>query len=115
MSEQPDKPGSLIIQTIPPQPLSSQVGPDNLPSDLIVEAEWVRRYPARRRRHWISWLGFLLKIGAAFALTWLFYALPTGSLPAPIQTWKNPVIIFCLVCFIGKTLLDTFFYDHYQP
>lgn len=115
MNEQPDKPGSLIIQTTQPQSLSEPTGPDNHPSDMIVEAEWVRRYPARRRRHWLGWLAALLKIMAAFALTWLFYALPTGSLPTPIQTWKNPVIIFCLVCFIGKTLLDTFFYDHYQP
>jgi hypothetical protein len=113
MSEQPDKPTSLIIAT--PPVLSKQPAPVSSPADLIVEAEWVRRYPARRRRTWFNWLAVLLKVGAAFGLTWLFYSLPAGALPTPLQTWKNPVIIFCLVCFIGKTLLDTFFYDHYQP
>ena len=116
MSEEPEKPVSLVVQTGQTLPLSEKTGPDPQSSpELIVEAEWVRRYPARRRYSWWHWLAALLKIVAAFALAGLFYALPTGSLPTPLQTWKTPVIIFLLVCFIGKTLLDTFFYDHYQP
>lgn len=110
----PEKPVSLIIPADPPQPLSNKIAPDLPPDHLVVEAEWVKRYPARRRRHWLFWLAALLKIAVACALTWLFYLLPAGALPTPLQTWKNPVIIFLLVCFIGKTLLDTFFYDHFQ-
>ena len=112
MDETPEQPAGTIVPASPPQWLDEPAGPD---PDLVVEAEWVRRYPSRRRRTLYAWLALLLKVLVAFALTWLFYVLPADSLPTPLQTWKNPVIIFGLVCFIGKTLLDTFFYDHYQP
>jgi hypothetical protein len=115
MHDQPAQPDSLVVQAPRSSPLSDQAAPLIPPADLIVEAEWVRRYPARRKYTWIRWLAALLKVGAAFTLAWLFYVLPTGTLPGLLQTWKNPVIIFFLICFIGKTLLDTFFYDHYQP
>ncbi len=81
----------------------------------VVEAEWVRCYPARRRGHAWRWVALVLKLGLAFAATWLFVLLPVETLPTPLQNWKNPIIIFLLVCFVGKTLLDTLFYDHYQP
>ncbi len=112
MAETPELASWPVVPATPPQ-LPDEPAQTN--SDLVVEAEWVRRYPSRRRRSLYAWLALLLKMAAAFALAWLFYALPAGSLPTPLQTWKNPVIIFGLICFIGKTLLDTFFYDHYQP
>lgn len=89
--------------------------PDVEYESSIVDAEWVRRYPSRRRRQWGRWLLFVLKIAAGLALTYLFYIIPPESFPSPFQNWKNPVLVFLLICFIGKTLLDTFFYDHYQP
>ena len=114
MEEKPEQPAITIVPASPSQSLDEPVPVEN-DRDLVVEAEWVRRYPSRRRRNLYTWLALLLKLAAAFALAWLFIALPAGSLPTPLQTWKNPVIIFFLVCFIGKTMLDTFFYDHYQP
>ena len=112
MDETPEQPARTLVPAPPPLSLDE---PAETNSGLVVEAEWVRRYPSRRRRSLYAWLAVLLKVAAALALAWLFYVLPTGSLPTPLQTWKNPVIIFGLICFIGKTLLDTFFYDHYQP
>lgn len=114
MDETPEQPVSAIVPASLPRSLDEPAELEAA-SDLVVEAEWVRRYPARRRRNLYTWLALVLKVAVALALAWLFVILPAGSLPTPLQTWKNPVIIFGLVCFIGKTLLDTFFYDHYQP
>jgi hypothetical protein len=114
MEEKTDRPAMMIVPASESQELGEAKPPEKS-EDLVVEAEWVKRYPSRRRRNLYMWLALLLKLAAAFALAWLFYALPAGSLPTPLQTWKNPVIVFFLVCFIGKTMLDTFFYDHYQP
>lgn len=42
-------------------------------------------------------------------------------LPAPPQfpAWvaevQMPLTVFILVCYTGKLLYDTLFYDHYQP
>ncbi len=83
--------------------------------DNVVEAEWVRRYPARRLRSWLRWPALLLKLALAAGCAWLFLTLPFGGLPSTVQSWKNPVVILLLVCYIGKNLLDTIFYDHYRP
>ncbi len=93
----------------------AQPGETSLPAQNVVEAEWVRRYPAQRRGQWLKYVAALLKVIVACGLTWLFYVIPPETFPNPFQNWKNPIVIFLLVCFIGKTLLDTFFYDHYQP
>jgi hypothetical protein len=114
MEETPERPVSSIVP-VPPAPQSLDEPAAPAKADLVVEAEWVRRFPSRRHRNLYAWLALALKVVAAFGLAWLFIILPAGSLPTPLQTWKNPVIICALVCFIGKTLLDTFFYDHYQP
>ena len=101
-----------IIPIEPTLPLSTVHAPQQ---PIIIEAEWVRHYKARRRGQWLKWLGLLFRLSAAGALTWFFYIIPPDVFPDPFENWKNPVIIFLLVCYIGKTLLDTFFYDHYQP
>ena len=87
----------------------------NPPPVTVVEAEWVHRYPARRRGQIWRWLGLVVKVGLALVFTYFFYIIPPSAFPDPFQNWKNPVVIFLLICFIGKTMLDTFFYDHYQP
>src|SRR5215210_4485791 len=71
------------------------------PVSSVVDAEWVRRFPARRLESWLRWPALMLKLAAAGAAAWLFLMLPAGDLPSPLQTWKNPVIILLLVCFIG--------------
>jgi hypothetical protein len=75
----------------------------------VVDAEWVQGYRPRRIGRWRHWLGALGKliIGCGVAVFLL-------NLPTLLQTWKNPVVIFLFVCFIGKLMYDTFFYDHFQ-
>jgi hypothetical protein len=121
MNDKPDMlPGEIVpAESLPPTTKSArslgEVGAAQPWPLETVEAEWVRRYPARRRVDWGRYLGALFRLIIACALTWLFYVIPPESFPGPFQNWKNPIIIFLLVCYIGKTMLDTFFYDHYQP
>lgn len=53
----------------------------------------------------------------ASLIAWLLTTVPLGEI-AP-RTWfafvQVPIVIFFLICYIGKLLIDTFFYDHYQP
>lgn len=63
------------------------------------------------------WRGVLIRIGLAALIAWLF---ATASLPfIPAPKWfayvQVPFVIFVFICYIGKLLLDTFFYDHYKP
>ncbi|HEX2913864.1 MAG TPA: hypothetical protein VH186_23875 [Chloroflexia bacterium] len=112
MTELPDEHQEIVVSSQQKLAFPGQLIP---PEEQVVEAEWVRRYPSRRLRGLFDWLLLFFKLALALALTWLFYLIPPQTFPTPFQNWKNPVIIFLLVCYIGKTLLDTFFYDHYQP
>ena len=53
----------------------------------------------------------------ATLIAWLLTSVPFTEV-AP-RTWfafvQVPIVIFLLVCYIGKLLIDTFFYDHFQP
>lgn len=80
-----------------------------------VEPEWVIRYKAQRRGLWLRWVALLIQWITALFVAWIFYIIPVDPTVGPFHNWKNPVIVFILVCFIGKTLIDTLFYDHYQP
>ncbi len=57
-------------------------------------------------------------VQSAFAalIAWLLIIAPISAI-AP-QTWfafvQVPIVIFGLVCYIGKLLIDTLFYDHYK-
>jgi hypothetical protein len=60
---------------------------------------------------------FFIRISIAGMLAWI---LATGVLPRiPIHLWVAdvfiPIIIFLLFCYIGKLIIDTFFYNHYNP
>lgn len=52
----------------------------------------------------------------AVLVAWLLMSAPLAEI-AP-RTWfafvQVPIAIFLLICYIGKLLIDTFFYDHYQ-
>lgn len=63
------------------------------------------------------WRDVLLRIGIAALIAWIF---ATASLPfIPAPQWfayvQVPVVVFVLICYIGKLLIDTFFYDRYKP
>jgi len=53
---------------------------------------------------------------AAAALAVVITLLPQpGSLPSWLEAVWMPVVIFLLLCYTGKLLYDTLFYDHYRP
>ncbi len=63
------------------------------------------------------WRSLIVRVVAASIVAWV---LATAPLPrfAP-QTWfayfQVPLAIFLLICYVGKLLIDTFFYNRYQP
>jgi len=58
----------------------------------------------------------LVRIVLATALAGIIVLLPA---PAEMPLWLGnllvAVVVFVLICYIGKTLIDTLFYDHYWP
>lgn len=80
----------------------------------VVEPEYVVSYRGRRGWYARRWLSLVFQLTQAGILAGLLYLLPDFSLDA-LHTWKNPLIVFLLVCYLGKILLDTLFYDHYRP
>ncbi len=58
-----------------------------------------------------------VRSGIAALVAWVLISLPIPQIPA--RTWfafvQVPVVIFLLMCYIGKLLIDTFFYNHYRP
>ena len=58
----------------------------------------------------------IVRIGIAALIAWIF---ATASLPfIPAHKWvayvQIPVVIFVFICYVGKLLIDTFFYDRYK-
>jgi hypothetical protein len=47
-----------------------------------------------------------------FAIIVMFLPSP-DEFPPWVAKIQQPVIVFLLVCYIGKLLYDTLFYDHY--
>jgi hypothetical protein len=82
--------------------------------DRIVEPEWVVHYHVRRRGRWLRWLKALATSIVAIGVAAVLILIPT-PFSSPFQNWKNAIIVFVLVCYLGKTLLDTLFYNHYTP
>ncbi|MFN8496993.1 MAG: hypothetical protein U0641_03995 [Anaerolineae bacterium] len=62
------------------------------------------------------WLTALVR-----ALLAVLIVLAIAHIPVPQQTprWvaygEAPVLVFLLLCYLGKLLYDTLFYDHYHP
>lgn len=99
-------------------PVEARVAQNSLPvlaDPTVVDADWVQAYRSRRPVRWRLWLWVIFKLALAGLVAWGLFLLPVGNLPNLLQNWKNPIVIFLVVCFIGKTMLDTFFYDHYKP
>jgi uncharacterized membrane protein len=40
---------------------------------------------------------------------------PPDGFPQWLSKVQVPVVIFVFICYIGKLLYDTLFYDHYWP
>ena len=58
----------------------------------------------------------VVRIVLATALAVIIMALPTpDGLPLWLSNFHVPIVVFLLVCYIGKTLFDTLFYNHYWP
>ncbi len=57
-----------------------------------------------------------IRVVIATLLAWLLATAPLPQI-AP-QTWfafiQVPFAIFTLICYIGKLMFDTLFYDHYK-
>ncbi len=66
------------------------------------------------RRHWRSIIG---RVIAATLVAWVIASAPLPRVAS--ETWvayvQVPVVIFLLICYLGKLLIDTFFYNHYEP
>ncbi|MBI3536242.1 MAG: hypothetical protein HY070_01570 [Chloroflexi bacterium] len=60
---------------------------------------------------------FLIRLSLALMIAWLFASVPIPRI-AP-QNWfaffQVPLVVFVLVCYIGKLLIDTFFYNQFKP
>ncbi len=61
--------------------------------------------------------GAIVRLGIATLIAWVFATTSLPIIPAP--KWfayvQVPVVIFVFLCYVGKLLIDTFFYDRYRP
>jgi len=62
--------------------------------------------------HTVAQLVARILLATALAVIVMFLPPPSGF-PAWLSTVQAPVVVFVLVCYIGKLLYDTLFYDHY--
>ncbi len=63
------------------------------------------------------WRILFLRVIAATAVAWVIATVPLPQV-APYMWFayvQVPVAIFLLICYLGKLLIDTLFYDHYRP
>jgi hypothetical protein len=58
-----------------------------------------------------------IRVIIATLVAWVFATMPLPAIaPERVVAFVQvPIVIFILICYIGKLLIDTFFYDHYQP
>ena len=68
-------------------------------------------------RLYLHWRPVIVRAVIATIVAWVLATAPLPSMTA--QTWvayvQVPVAIFLLICYLGKLLIDTFFFDHYRP
>lgn len=63
------------------------------------------------------WRSLIVRALIATVIAWILATAPLpGFLP---RTWfvqiQVAIVAFLLICYIGKLMIDTFFYDHYKP
>jgi len=76
------------------------------------------RYPFMRKEYVRARIRKLIvQSFIASLIAWILTNVPVADI-AP-RTWfafvQVPLIVFLLLCYIGKLLIDTFFYNRYQP
>ena len=58
-----------------------------------------------------------IRVTIATLVAWVIATMPLPVI-APerlVAFIQVPIAVFVLICYVGKLLIDTFFYDHYQP
>jgi hypothetical protein len=86
-----------------------------VPSPKTIEPDWVIHYRVRPKGYWWRWVAAFIQMATGCFVAWIFLMIPVDVSFSPFLSWKNPVVVFILICYLGKTLYDTLFYDHYQP
>lgn len=62
------------------------------------------------------WQRLLLRTGLALAIAVVMMTIPTFRLTPHWFAFRVvPLVVFLLICYIGKLLYDTLFFDRYQP
>jgi hypothetical protein len=59
----------------------------------------------------------VIRVTIATLVAWVIATMPLPVI-APerlVAFIQVPIVVFFLICYIGKLLIDTFFYDRYQP
>jgi hypothetical protein len=65
---------------------------------------------------WRRIVQMLVRIALASAVAVIVIILPPpAALPAWVELVWTPMVVFVLVCYMGKLLYDTFFFDRYLP
>ncbi len=63
------------------------------------------------------WRILILRVTIATIVAWIIATVPIPQV-APylwFAYFQVPIAIFVLICYLGKLLIDTLFYDHYHP
>jgi fumarate reductase subunit C len=63
--------------------------------------------------HKVWYVTLRVLLATAIAVIIMFLP-PPERFPAWLDQVQQPIVVFVLVCYIGKLLYDTLFYDHYQ-
>lgn len=62
------------------------------------------------------WRSLIVRAVVAAVIAWILATAPLPRL-AP-RTWlaqiQIAIVVFLLICYIGKLMIDTFFYNHYK-
>ncbi len=69
----------------------------------------------RKAQVYKRWWQLLVRALFAAAIAWFIASMPVPRMSA--ATWIPyvfvPTVVFILICYVGKLLIDTLFYDHY--
>jgi uncharacterized integral membrane protein len=63
------------------------------------------------------WRSLIVRAVIASLVAWVLASVPVPVVPSDLWVAyvQVPLVIFVLICYIGKLLIDTLFYDHYRP
>jgi hypothetical protein len=61
------------------------------------------------------WQSLITRVSIALVIAWIFASAPLPSIPS--YKWvafvQVPIVIFLLICYIGKLIIDTFYNSRY--